>query len=155
MHALTLCSVFWELDELMQVGLQAGVLVTAAGSVQVAQDVLQRNHIDILIIDARVVGPHLSYFLDPRHSKNKSLVCVLRSDHVPQDQEDLPRLYPSLHAIVDRALPTAVALQMVLSSFRRAHVDAFVRAQAGADLRHGPGVEQAQLMDLPPLPLAS
>ncbi len=150
MRALTLSSVFWELDHLMTIGLQAGVLVTGTTSPQAAQDILLRNHIDILIIDARCVGPLLTYFLEPDHSLNKNIACVLRSDHVAQDQRDLPFLYPSLHAIVDRALPVETALQMVLAAFRPAQLGALGSRASESDFQ----ALQPPSPNLPPLTLA-
>lgn len=95
-------------------GLEAGLFTTGTASLQVAEEVLTRMPVGVLLADAGTLDDALGDLLGLAEDRNPGLCTVLYSTNVASDLGELPGAFPSLVAVLDPALPPSIALRLGL-----------------------------------------
>ncbi|MEL6205494.1 MAG: hypothetical protein AAFR47_09305, partial [Pseudomonadota bacterium] len=95
-------------------GLEAGMFTTGTASLQVAEEVLTRMPVGVLLADAATLDDALGDLLGLAEDRNPGLRSVLYSTDLAGDLGELPDPFPSLVAVLDPALPPAIALRLGL-----------------------------------------
>ena len=93
-------------------GLEAGFFATGTGSLCVAEEVLTRLPIDVLLADAETMEDALGDLLGLAEERNTDVRPVLFSTDVAGDLGALSEPFPSLAAVLDPRLDPALALRL-------------------------------------------
>ncbi|MEO0938473.1 MAG: hypothetical protein AAFY38_09990 [Pseudomonadota bacterium] len=102
------------LERAVMVGLGQGFFATGTGSLRVAEEVLTRMPVDLLMAEAETMEDALGDLLGLAEERNEGLRSVLLSQSVARHHDELADAFGSLVAVLDSSIDPAVALKMAL-----------------------------------------
>ncbi|MEL7098572.1 MAG: hypothetical protein AAGM84_07070 [Pseudomonadota bacterium] len=91
-------------------GLEAGYFATGTASLRVAEEVLTRTPVHLLLADVATLEDALGDTLGLAEERNAGVRCVLYSDHVALDHAELSGAFPGLVGVLGAGLDPLVAL---------------------------------------------
>jgi len=97
-------------DSAVIAGLEAGYFATGTASLRVAEEVLTRLPVDVLLADAATLEDALGDTLGLAEDRNPGIRIVLFSDHVALDHADLSGAFPGLVGVLGAGLDPRIAL---------------------------------------------